>query len=443
MQTILKTERVLSRDVVRHAGQKISVSGWLHKKRDLGGVSFLVLRDRGGLVQVLVEEPTERERLRGLQVGSILTVHGTVVLDERATGGAELHRPTITVDVPVEFPSPIEIDKAIDHRADALDNLFECRVLNVRNPTEMGLWRIQAGIGDALREFLCAHEFVEFHSPKLLAGSTEGGAEVFRLDYFGKQATLAQSAQFYKQIMVGSLERVFEFGGTYRAEPSTTTRHMTEFITVDVELGFIGGMTELMELMGAMINHVCESVWRKYERELLALKATRPVLAERFPEISVKELHELVHRETGQDFRAEKDPAPFEERWICEWSAEHWGCEAVFITEFPASGMKFYHYRSESNPDVAERADLILRGVEIITGSRREHRYQKLVEQLRAIGGDPENPGYKYYLQAFRHGMPSHAGFGLGLERLTQRIVGFRNVKEATLFPRDTNRLAP
>jgi nondiscriminating aspartyl-tRNA synthetase len=195
--------------------------------------------------------------------------------------------------------------------------------------------------------------------------------------------------------------------------------------------------------MSAMINEVCEAVWREHERELLALNATRPVLAEKFPEITVKDLHELVYREAGQDFRAEKDPAPFEERWICEHSAKHWGSEAVFITEFPASSMKFYHYRSETNPEVAERADLIFRGVEIITGSRREHRYHKLVEQLTAMGGDPENPGFKYYLQAFRYGMPSHGGFGLGLERLAQRIIGFRNIKEATLFPRDMKRLAP
>lgn len=443
MKTILKTERVISGKVARHAGEEITVSGWLHKKRDLGGVTFLILRDRRGLVQVLVEEANERKKLGGLQVGSILTLKGTVVKDERAVGGAEIHEPKITVEVPVEFPSPIEIDKPIDHRPEALEMVFERRVLNIRNLAEMGVWRIQAGIGDAIREFLGANEFVEFHSPKLLAGSTEGGAELFRLDYFGQEATLAQSAQFYKQIMVGSLERVFEFGSTYRAEPSTTTRHMTEFITVDVEIGFISGMPELLELMSAMINHVCEAVWRKYERELLALNATRPVFVEKFPEITVKELHELVFRETGQDFRAEKDPSPFEERWICEYAAKQWNSEAVFITEFPASSMKFYHYRSETNPDVAERADLIFRGVEIITGSRREHRYHKLVEQLKAMGGDPENAGYKYYLQAFQYGMPNHGGFGLGLERLTQRIIGFRNIKEATLFPRDMKRLAP
>lgn len=443
MKTILKTERVLSSEVAQHGGEEITVSGWLHKKRDMGGVTFLILRDRRGLAQALVEGADEQEKLRGLQVGSVLTVKGRVVKDERAGGGAELHEPRITVAVPVEFPSPIEIDKPIDHRPETLATLFEWRVLNIRNLAEMGLWRIQAGIGDAIREFLGAHEFVEFHSPKLLAGSTEGGAEVFKLDYFGQQATLAQSAQFYKQIMVGSLERAFEFGSTYRAEPSMTTRHMAEFITVDAEIGFISGMKELLELMNAMINHVCEMVWQKYERELVALKAVKPVLTEKFPEITVKDLHELVHRETGQDFRAEKDPAPFEERWICEYSAKHWDSEAVFITEFPASAMKFYHHRSETNPEVAERADLIFCGVEIITGSRREHRYHKLVEQLKQMGGDPENPGFKYYLQAFKHGMPSHGGFGLGLERLTQKIVGFRNIKEATLFPRDINRLEP
>lgn len=313
----------------------------------------------------------------------------------------------------------------------------------MRNIVEQGIWKIQAGVGDGIREYLKSQDFTEFHSPKLLAGSTEGGAEVFKLDYFGKLATLAQSAQFYKQIMVGSLERVFEFGGTYRAEPSMTTRHMTEFITVDVEMGFIDELSDLTKLLSDLVNHVSKYIWERYETELKALRAEKPIITPDLPEITMKELHELFLKETGQDMRKEKDPTPAEERFISEYSLKHWGSEAVFITEFPASEMKFYHYRSDKNPEVAERADLIFRGVEIVTTSRREHRYHKLVEQLKDMGGNPEDSGFKYYLQAFKFGMPSHGGFGLGLERLTQRFIGLNNVKEATLFPRDLNRLAP
>lgn len=435
--------RTLSSELGQFIGKEVTVKGWLYKKREMGGINFLVIRDRKGLIQAIVEEKEEIDKLAGLQIGTVLEVTAKVVEEPRATAGVELHSPRLTIMVPVTDVSPIETDKKIDHKPENLDTLFENRILNIRNVHEQGIFKIQASIGDGLREYLKSQEFVEFHSPKLLAEATEGGAEVFKLDYFGKTATLAQSAQFYKQIMVGAFERAFEFGATYRAEPSVTTRHMSEFITVDGEMGFIESFQDLLDVISGMINHAVGHVWETREAELLALKATKPVLTEKFPQIAMKDLHELCLKETGQDFTKEKDPAPFEERFISEYAAKHWGSEAVFIVDFPASEMKFYHFRSESNPEVAERADLIFRGVEIITASRREHRHAKLVEQLKAMGADPAHPGFKYYLQAFQYGMPSHAGFGLGLERLTQKVIGLNNVKEATLFPRDTSRLTP
>lgn len=436
-------KRVTSKNLSEHVGKRVFLHGWLHKKRLMGGMTFLLIRDRHGVIQVVDEKSEESKKLEGLYSGSVLKIEGDVVKDDRASIGAEIHNPEITVDVPVSYVSPIEIDKPIDHKPENLDSLYENKILNMRNLVEQGIWKIQSGVGKAVRTYLEEHDFVEFHSPKILAGSTEGGAEVFKMDYFGKEATLAQSAQFYKQIMVGSLERVYEFGSTYRAEPSTTSRHMTEFITVDIEMGFIKGLSDVTELLSGLIYSVSEQVWQTHHKELTALKAVKPVLTKKFPEITMKDLHVLYTKETGEDTTKEKDPTPAEERFISEYSAEHWDSEAVFITEFPASEMKFYHYRSESNPAVAERADLIFRGVEIITTSRREHRYEKLVEQLIAMGANPENPGYKYFLQAFKYGMPSHGGCGLGLERLTQKLIGLNNVKEATLFPRDVNRLAP
>jgi nondiscriminating aspartyl-tRNA synthetase len=436
-------QRMLSSELPHHISQKVIISGWLHKKRSLGQLTFILVRDRHGLVQVIIEEAEEAQKLDGLYQGTILTIEGIVQEEPRALGGVEIHQPSLQVEVPVTTPSPIEIDKPINHNPENLDTLLDWRIINMRNPIEQGIWKIQASVGDTIRAYLTANDFTEFHSPKLLAGSTEGGAEVFKLDYFGKQATLAQSAQFYKQIMVGSLERVFEFGSTYRAEPSVTTRHMTEFITVDVEMGFINDYTDIMKLLNNLLIDVCQNVWETRCRELIALKAEKPALATEFPRVTLQQLHDLCFKETGQDFRGEKDPSPFEERWICAYSAQHWGSEAVFITEFPASDMKFYHYRLETNPLVTERFDLLFRGVEIATGSRREHRYPQLLAQLEAIGANPESEGYKYYLQAFKYGMPNHGGFGLGLERLTQKIINLNNVKEATLFPRDTKRLSP
>ncbi len=311
------------------------------------------------------------------------------------------------------------------------------------NINEQKIFKIQSEIGKALREFFQKENFTEIHTPKLLAEATEGGAEVFKMDYFGKVATLAQSPQFYKQMMVGVFERVYEIGPVYRAEPSMTTRHMSEYISVDAEMGFIKGLEDLNNLLSELLNYVVDKVWEDNKDDLEAMKAVKPVLTKKIPEIAMKDLHELYLKKTGEDLRREKDPTPTEERFISQYSAENWGSEAVFITEFPTSSMKFYHYQSEKNPEVAERADLIFRGVEIVTTSRREHRYERLITQLKQMGGDPTHPGFKYYLDAFKYGMPSHGGFGLGLERLTQKIVGLSSVKEATLFPRDVNRLSP
>jgi len=434
--------RTLARDLHSHISKSVTIQGWLHKKRQLGAIAFLVIRDRSGLIQVVIDEPKEQAKLDGLQVGTIMEVTGTVVEEPRAALGAELHQPTLTILNPILDVGPIEIDKQIDHKPENLETLFENRVINMRNPKEGAIFKIQSAVGDGIREYLKSQDFTEFHSPKLLAEPTEGGAEVFKLDYFGKTATLAQSAQFYKQIMVGAFERVFEFGATYRAEPSMTTRHMTEFITVDGEMGFIESFQDILDILSGLMNATSDHLWTHCAPELAMWKATKPVLTAKLPEVTLKELHALVLKETGQDFTKEKDPTPSEERFITEYSAKHWQSEAVFITGFPASEMKFYHYQSPTDPEVAVRADLIFRGVEIVTTSQRENSYPKLLEQLSKIG-DPEHPGFRYYLQAFKFGLPPHAGFGLGLERLTQKMLGLNNVKEATIFPRDTGRLVP
>lgn len=435
--------RILSSEVATHAGKSVDLAGWLHKERKLGGLNFYLLRDRAGVVQIKVEDKKEVEKLRGLQIGTVLKVHGKVVKDERAPGGVEVQDAKIEVLVPVTTVPPIEIDKPIDHKAENLDTLFDNRVANMRNLTEQGIFKIQTEVEEAIRAYLRSNDFVEFNSPKLLPGSTEGGAEVFKLDYFDQQATLAQSAQFYKQIMVGAFERVFEINPTYRAEPSATTRHVTEFIHVDVEMGFIENLDDVLEVASGVLKNAVDQAWKSKPAELKALGATKPQLPKVLPKITLAELHEKYSKATGKNTKGEKDPTPDEERWACEYALKEHKSEAIFVTEFPASDMKFYHQKKADNPQVAERADLIFRGVEIATASLREHRHDRLLGQLKGIGGDPSHPGFKYYLQAFEYGLPPHGGFGLGLERLTQKIIGLNNVKEASLFPRDMNRLSP
>ncbi len=435
--------RTLVRDIPAAAGQEVVVQGWLHKKRLMGGLNFIVVRDRSGLVQSIVKDEKEVEKLRGLQVGTVLSVTGTVKDEPRAPGSVELHEPKIEVLVPVTDESPIEIDKSLSHKSENLDTLLDNRVIGLRNLQEAAIFKVQAEVKEAIRQYFRSHDFVEFNSPKLLPGATEGGAEVFKLDHFGKEATLAQSAQFYKQIMVGVFERVFEINPTYRAEPSATTRHMTEFIHLDVELGFVT-FEELMQVASQMLIDVCDKVWEVCEPQFKLWQAAKPVLPKMIPALTLDEIHEKYSQATGTQTIGEKDMRPDEERWICEYAAKELGSEAVFVTEWPASEAKFYHRVDEDKPEFAERFDLIFRGVEIMTGSMREHRYYALLQQLKEkAGGDPEHPGFKYYLQAFRYGMPPHGGFAMGLERLTEKLIGLANVKEATLFPRDMNRLSP
>jgi len=316
-------------------------------------------------------------------------------------------------------------------------------VLGLRNLREQAIFKIQAGVEDAIRNYLKSQDFVSFNSPKLLPGATEGGAEVFKLDYFGKEATLAQSAQFYKQILVGVYERVFEINPTYRAEPSATTRHMTEFITIDMEMGFVT-FPELLDLLSNLLNAVVNEVWEKFESELKLWEASKPTLPAQIPVMTMANVHQKYTEATGTSTIGEKDLRPDEERWLGEHGAKELGSDAVFVAEWPASEAKFYHKLIDGQPELAERFDLLFRGVEIATGSMREHRYDVLVKQLKEkTGAEPDDPGFKYFLQAFKYGLPPHGGFGMGLERLTEKIIGLANVKEATLFPRDINRLAP
>ncbi|MDB5161051.1 MAG: Aspartyl-tRNA synthetase [Candidatus Saccharibacteria bacterium] len=436
-------ERTLTRDVGKNVGKEILVQGWLHKKRLLGGLNFINIRDRGGLIQVAVENKDEVEKLRGLQIGTVLEVTGTVFEESRAPGGSEIRDPKIKVLVPVTDELPIEIDKPLSHKPENLDTLFEYRPIGLRNLQETAIFKVRAAIQRALREYFYSQEFTEINTPKLLAAATEGGAEVFKIDYFGKEATLAQSPQFYKQMLVGPFERVFEIAPVYRAEPSATTRHMTEYTSIDAELGFID-IEGLKDVLSGLLNFVNDYIWEHNEVELKTLNATKPVLTEKVPSMSMAEIHEKYSKQTGENSVGEKDLRPDEERWACDYAKKNLGSEAVFVTDWPASEMKFYHKAQAGNPELADRIDLLFRGVEIATGSMRENIYEVVKKQLvEKAGGDPEDPGFKPLLMAMQAGMPPHGGFGMGSERLTEKFLNLANVKEATLFPRDINRLSP
>jgi len=435
-------DRVLARDVIKHAGQQAMVQGWLHKKRLIGGINFIVIRDRSGLIQSVVQDEAEVEKLRGLQVGTVLKVEGQVKEEPRAPGGAELTEPKITVEVPVTDESPIEIDKPLSHKPENLDTLFDNRHIGLRSPQEQKVFRIRASLLRHIRDYLYQNEFIEINTPKLLAGATEGGAEVFKTDYFGKEATLAQSPQLYKQMMVGAFERVFEIAPAFRAEPSATTRHMSEVYMLDIEMGFIGGLDDVMNMVQGLTYNAVTEVYKEHADDLKDLRAPELSLKEEFPRYTVAQVHEMYSQATGKDTTKEKDLIPDEEKWICEHAKKEQGCEAVFVTNFPKEAMKFYHKLADDGQTVLW-ADLLFRGLEIATCPMRENRHDVLVEQMKAAGLDPNHPGYKYFLEAMRYGLPPHGGCGYGIDRLVEKTIGLANVKEATLFPRDINRLTP
>ena len=435
--------RTLVRELANKAGETVTIEGWLHKKRLLGGLNFITLRDRSGVAQSLIEDKDEVEKLRGLQIGTVMSLTGLVVADERAPGGAELHDVKVEIQVSVMDEPPIEIDKPISHKSENLDTLFEYRVLNVRNLQEQKIFKIRASSTRFIREFLAGKEFVEIDTPKLLAEPTEGGAEVFKLDYFGKTATLAQSPQFYKQIMVGAFERVYEIGHSYRAEPSATTRHLTELTMLDIEMGFVKSHDEVLDMVGEMTQYTLKRIYDEHAGDLKSLNAPELKLPEdgKIPRFTIAEIHEMYTKATKTDVTDEKDLTPDEERWISDYARKQLGTDLVYATDFPAVAGKFYH-KFKDDGTVAW-ADLLFRGLEISTVPLRENNYEKMIEQMKAAGLDVEHEGFKYYLQAFKYGLPQHGGCGFGIDRLVQKTIGLANVKEATLFPRDINRLIP
>lgn len=438
--------RTLAKDVATSKEEKVTIQGWIHKKRLLGGLNFINVRDRTGLTQVLVEKGEEVEKLRGMQIGTVVEITGTVLKDERAPGGAELHDPEITVLVPVTDEPPIEIDKPISHKSEHLDTLFdpELRPLNLRNLQEQKIFKIRASLTRYIRDFLHKQEFIEIDTPKLLAEATEGGAEVFQLDYFGKTATLAQSPQFYKQIMVGVFERVYEIGHSYRAEPSATTRHITELTMLDIEMGFVKDHDEVLDMVGNMTQYALQQVYADHADDLKSLNAPELKLPAdgKIPRFTIAEIHEMYTKATKTDVTDEKDLTPDEERWISEYARKQLGTDLVYAVRFPLVAGKFYHKMDKEDGTVLW-GDLLFRGLEIATVPLRENNYETMLAQMKAAGLDVTHDGFKHYLQAFKYGLPQHGGCGFGIDRLVQKTIGLANVKEATLFPRDINRLAP
>jgi len=432
-------ERIRSSEVTKHVGERVKLAGWMHNLRDMSKFGFLFLRDGAGVVQAVLDRPEELEKARGVQYESILEVVGTVVAEPRASAGAELHDCEVKVITPILEPLPFEINKK--ELKPGLDVFLDHAPLGLRHLHKRALFRLSAEILYGYREYLNQHGFVEIQTPKIVGSATEGGANVFGIDYFGRPAYLAQSPQFYKQIMVGVFERVFEVGPVFRAEKHNTARHTNEYVSLDMEMGFIHDHTDVMMMLTGILRHVFERLRTSFTREVELLRVKVPSIGATIPALRLSEAQDIVSKQFGEDCRGEPDLAPQHEAWICEYAEKELGSELLFVTHYPTAKRPFYAMPEVEDPALTRSFDLLFRGCEVVTGGQRIHRFEQLRDSAHKWGiQDAQIEGY---LQAFKYGMPPHGGFGMGLERLLMQLTGLTNLREATLFPRDLDRLSP
>jgi nondiscriminating aspartyl-tRNA synthetase len=427
--------RVLARDLASHAEAPVLLQGWLHHQRQLKSVTFLLLRDRSGIAQIVVEDNGTRDTLAALPHETVLAVHGTVVASSQAPGGLEIHHPAIEVmsagpeEPPIELFRPVmqtQLATRLDHAAVAL-----------RHPSRAATQRLLGAAVFGFRETLASQGFTEIATPKLLESAPEGGANVFTVDYFGRPAYLAQSPQLYKQMMVGALERVFEVGPAFRAEPHDTSRHVSQFLSLDAEMGFIRDHHDVMAVIRDVMAGMMTAMSTAATPEPMGI----PAVPDTIPEIDFADVLGLAGAALGQDLAEEPDLAPEHERWLGEWAVREHGSEWLFVTGYPMRKRPFYTHPQPDDPRWSNSFDLLFRGLEVITGGQRLHRYDDYLTALRERGIDAAP--FAGYLEAFRYGMPPHGGFALGVERLVRQMIGAQNVRDVTLFPRDIQRLAP
>ncbi|HUS14649.1 MAG TPA: aspartate--tRNA(Asn) ligase [Chloroflexia bacterium] len=432
-------QRVRTTELAAHVGERVRLSGWLHQARAMGGINFLLLRDGYSIVQAVTEDAAAVAPLAGLLPETVIELEGTVAAEAQARGGFELHDPCLRVVTPVAEALPFPINKPMVKAAPT--TFLDHAAVGLRHPAKRAMFRLAAGTMAAFREVLDGDGFTEIQSPKIGATATEGGANVFAVDYFGRPAYLAQSPQFYKQIMVGVFERVYEVGPVFRAEPHDTTRHINEYVSLDAELGFIADHQTVMALLTRVVRHMVTRLEARHGAELGLLGITLPVVPEPIPQVHFRDAQELLLARHGEDCRGEPDLAPQHERRLGEWAREVHGSDFLFVTGYPMVKRPFYTHPDSANPTYSNSFDLLFRGMEMVTGGQRLHRYGDYLAALERAGLSPEP--FASYLEPMRYGMPPHGGFAIGLERFLMQLAGLANVREATLFPRDLHRLSP
>lgn len=428
-------QEILSGD---YEGRTVKVNGAVHNIRDMGDVAFVILRKAEGLVQCVYEEGKTDFNIKDLKEESAVEVSGVVVLEERAPYGFEIRLQDIRVLSEPDQVLPIAVSKYKMHTS--LEARLAVRPVSLRNVRERAKFKIQEGIVRGFRDFLHSQGFTEIHTPKIVARGAEGGSNVFRLDYFNKKAELGQSPQFYKQTMVGVYDRVFEVAPVFRAEKHNTTRHLNEYIGLDFEMGYIDSFEDVMSMETGFLQYTMGLLEKEYKKELEMLDVNLPDVS-RIPSVRFDKAKELVAEKYNRKIKNPYDLEPEEELLIGRYFKEEYDSDFVFVTHYPTKKRPFYAMEDPADPKFTLSFDLLFKGLEVTTGGQRIHDYQEILAKMEKRHMDPED--IASYLMIFKYGMPPHGGLGIGLERLTMRLLDEQNVRETSLFPRDVNRLEP
>lgn len=430
-------KRFMTADLAAHVGERVRIAGWVHHQRHLAQLSFLLLRDASGVGQVVIEDESVRARAAGMLPETVVAIEGTVVASAQAPTGVELHAPAITVlGEPVAAP-PFEMRRPELNAS--LPSLLDHAAVSLRHPRIRAALAISAASVAGFRSTLDRMGFTEVQTPKIVGAATESGANVFALDYFGRSAFLAQSPQLYKQVMVGVFERVYETGPVFRAEPHDTARHLAEYVSLDVELGFIDDHRDVEAVLREVLAGMVGAIRSRAAVAVELLGLDLPHVPDEIPRIHFHDAQLLLEAATGEQIVGQPDLAPAHERWLGQWALEEHASDFLFVEGYPMAKRPFYTKPEPGRPEFSNSFDLLFRGLELVTGGQRLHRY----DDYLAVVDPTARDALDGYLEAFRYGMPPHGGFAIGLERWTARVVGAPNVRQVTMFPRDRDRLTP
>ena len=436
MQTIEKTlDRTFISELKVSDDEVVLLRGWIYKIIDLSSVVFIKLRDKSGIVQLV----TDKDQIEGLKLENAVEVVGKKSENEKAPGGIEIIVDKIKILGKTYYDKlPFEIN-SFKNKA-ALETQLDHRTIALRRPEIRAIFKVQNEIEQAFRDYLRSKNFEQIHTAKIIDSSTEGGSEMFTVNYFDRRSFLAQSPQFYKQMMVGAgFERVYEIGHAYRAELHNTWRHLNEYVSLDVEMGFIKDEFELMDLEEGFLDYLFKHLNRVCKKELEMYKVKLPDEV-KIPRITLDEAHKILLEKYNKKSPLGNIDAKGEEL-ICDYVKKEYGTEFVFLTKYPVAKRPMYTMPDDEDKTLTKSFDLIYDGLEITTGGQRIHDYEMLKENIIKFGLNPED--FDFYLETFKYGMPPHGGFAIGLERLTMKILKLSNIREAALIPRDMKRLTP